>query len=446
MAHDDDLPAEDVARIEDAVKAAIAQTLGWSYVDAYTTSRNRLRPGRRRTSFGDLELPFAIDVFKRHIRAQCVQKLPKAALYVTTVSDYGLTRHFAYATSKAVADALRQVLLLDTSLAGLLSNLVCDAKGVLTFTTQRHFAWHSTHGRLVCSACGYFFNGQRGLRIHQVTQHGIAYDRAQSEALSSDTQLVVYVPTNDGVAHGRRAKASPVATDPGLEAAKLGDLDLLQSLVATGWDPQKVVDRHGSNTLAWAAGGNHLDVCKYLVETCHLSASALQGKPGMKRNALHWAARNGHVAITAWLLETQQVSVDAPTEDGTTAFHFAVWNSQVHMCRWLVTNGKCNVHALNAYGCNASQWSALTGSVEMLSLLQDVGVDLGVINYNGHSALHKAALRGHQDACVWLLSHGGLGRRHMRPDSDGFTPMTFASTNGFPTLGTYLADWFEMAL
>ncbi|KDO25610.1 hypothetical protein SPRG_08909 [Saprolegnia parasitica CBS 223.65] len=301
MADDDGLPAADVARVEDAVKAAIAQTLGWSYVDTYMTSRNRLRPGRQRTSFGDLELPFAIDVFKRHIRYLCVQKLPRSALHVTTVSDFGLTRHFAYATSKAIADALLQVLLQDSSLAGLLSNLVCDAKGVLTFTTHRHFAWHTTHGRLVCSACGYFLNGQRGLRIHQVMQHGIAYDRAQSEALSSDTQLVLYVPptTNDCVL---RAEASPLALDPGLEAAKNGDLALLQSLVATGWDPRKATDRHGSNALAWAAGANHLDVCRYLVETCHLSASVLQGKRGMQRNALHWAARNGHIAITAWLL------------------------------------------------------------------------------------------------------------------------------------------------
>ena len=53
------------------------------------------------------------------------------------------------------------------------------------------------------------------------------------------------------------------ALDPGLEAARDGDLTTLRLLVETkGWDPARVTDRHGSNALHWAAGSGRLDACR----------------------------------------------------------------------------------------------------------------------------------------------------------------------------------------
>ncbi|OQR83588.1 hypothetical protein ACHHYP_14549 [Achlya hypogyna] len=384
---------------------------------------------------GDLELAFSIDVFKQHIGALHARSEPLRPLHLHTVSDFGIVREHIYTSSRSIGEAFVAELLEDTSLLGLVSDLRCDTKGVISITTTRHFEWHTDHGRVVCTTCGRFFNGPRGLRIHQVTQHKIAYEHAQSTALATETQLVLYVPP--------QVVSPPLTSEPakdaGLIAAASGDLATLQKMVAQGWDVQ-TTDRHGSNALAWAAGGNHVDVCVFLVDECNLRVDELQGKPGMKRNALHWAARNGHIQACEWLLRVQEMDVNSPTEDGTTPFHFAVWNQQPQMCHYLASVWHCNVHILNAYGCNASQWGALTGSVPMLELLQSYGVDLGVLNTNGHSALHKAALRGHTEACAWLLTHGGLGIRHMQPDKDGFTPTSFATTNGFPLLGAFLAE------
>ena len=109
---------------------------------------------------------------------------------------------------------------------------------------------------------------------------------------------------------------------------------------------------------------------------------------------------------------------------------------------WLVRDAKCDVHATNAFGCNASQWAAqrATGSVEMCAYLRDVGVDLTVANRNGHSAVHKAAVKGNRDACEWLLARGGLGLPHLRADGDGNTPGEMARLEGHEALAAWLAE------
>ena len=48
--------------------------------------------------------------------------------------------------------------------------------------------------------------------------------------------------------------------------------------MASGWDPHRAADRHGSNALLWAAGEGHLEVCKYLADACKVPAVALGPK------------------------------------------------------------------------------------------------------------------------------------------------------------------------
>jgi ankyrin repeat protein len=88
---------------------------------------------------------------------------------------------------------------------------------------------------------------------------------------------------------------------------------------------------------------------------------------------------------------------------------------------------------------------ALLGDVTILKYFKSVGLDYTILNKNGHSALHKAAIKGKYDACVWLLTPeenggAGLSKRHMLPDSDGFTPELFATSNGFHELGRFLSE------
>jgi hypothetical protein len=182
------------------------------------------------------------------------------------------------------------------------------------------------------------------------------------------------------------------------------------------------------------------------------------------------------VETLRWLVKKCGVSVDEATNDGTTPFMWCVWGGggaeveasetkttekEEHKTKdedvvdsdedvvdfagalsFLTSDAKCDVHATNAFGCNASQWAAqrATGSVAMCAYLRDAGVDLTVLNRNGHSAVHKAAVKGNRDACEWLLARGGLGLPHLRADGDGNTPGEMARLEGHEALAAWLAE------
>ena len=76
----------------------------------------------------------------------------------------------------------------------------------------------------------------------------------------------------------------------------------------------------------------------------------------------------------------------------------------------------------------------------MLEWLRRLGLDFSALNANGHSAMHKAATRGHAAACRWLATRAGLGAEHMRADGDGNTPAVMARLEGFEELADELEE------
>jgi ankyrin repeat protein len=78
----------------------------------------------------------------------------------------------------------------------------------------------------------------------------------------------------------------------------------------------------------------------------------------------------------------------------------------------------------------------------MCAYLREIGVDLKVKNRNGHSAVHKAAVKGNFSTCEWLLSAegGGLRGTHLAADGDGNTPATMARLEGHEELAVWLTE------
>ena len=368
--------------------------------------------------------------------------------------------------------------------------------GEIRFVTASRMRDARTYDLLLCRSCGAFLQGDKGLREHCQVRHGTSYETSLERVADARNALVVFVraeprprgsaeaptvihaddPTKKGARQNQRKKTRARDGLPlGLRLARDGHLSALRALVAdTGWDPTShtSVDANGSCALHWAAGGGFLETCAYLVEVLREDPRRAQEKDG--RAAIHWAARNGRLETCRWLVHTCGVSVDEGTHDGTTPFMWCVWGGGggeetdeeatkngdddeassstpttlrdardfAGALSWLVRDAKCDVHATNAFGCNASQWAAqrATGSVEMCAYLRDVGVDLTVANRNGHSAVHKAAVKGNRDACEWLLARGGLGLPHLRADGDGNTPGEMARLEGHEALATWLAE------
>ena len=104
----------------------------------------------------------------------------------------------------------------------------------------------------------------------------------------------------------------------------------------------------------------------------------------------------------------------------------------------------------------------MTSILAVCRWLHSRGLDIGVVNRNGHSAVHKAALHGNRPVCEWLLgaAHtmheygeavtGEAGRGsthvpprlsaavHMQPDRDGSTPSRLARAHEHNELAAWL--------
>lgn len=415
-----------------------------------------VRVGSNWKGYSDFETCVAKDYFLRNLakdniprKNKSIKNLPPVT--ITTTSEMGVVRTATYMTPKELAEVIVCELPEESRLHISSAHVSCD--GRISITTHLHFEWHGVMGRYYCPHCGLFLKGERGLRTHQVLVHNIEYEEAYKEAYNTTNFQVISHKSPEHII-GKWKLDSETAKqeksnllDQGLFAAKMGNLDELIRLIETSsWNPHTVADRNCSTALFWAAGEGHLHVCKYLSEICQVDVFQMRGKASQKRHPLHWAARNGHVDVCKWLVCEKNVDVNIVTEDGTTSLHFACYTGQYNMVKWLIEEGKCDVHSLNSFGCNASQWCAINGSVKIMKYLHDMGLDCGIINKNGHSALHKAAIKGNIEICQWLVGtgegEGNLSFRHMAPDQDGFTPLLFAHANGHLAL----ADWLRTVI
>jgi ankyrin repeat protein len=374
--------------------------------------------------------------------------------------------------------------------------------GELRFVTAKRILDARASDLLLCRSCGFFLQGDKGLREHSQVRHGASYEASLERVADARNALVVFegVVRSDAATKrsadqnetearidvcettslaAARAKTlrARESLPVGLRFARDGLLSSLRALVSdTGWDPTGCdsVDANGSCALHWAAGRGRLAICKFLVHELGENPRRAQNRDG--RTAMHWAARNGRVETLRWLVTKCGVSVDEATNDGTTPFMWCVWGgggAEVEASEtkttekeenktkdedvvdsdedvvdfagalsFLTSDAKCDVHATNAFGCNASQWAAQRkfGSVAMCLYLQNVGVDLKVTNGNGHSAIHKAAVKGNRAACEWLLGAGGLGLPHLNADGDGNTPGEMARLEGHEDLAAWLFE------
>jgi hypothetical protein len=377
---------------------------------------------------------------------------------IVTISEYGVRRERSYGSARELAEAVLAHLPEEGG-RRLLGDSRARDDGFLLLTSRLHWWRQSAVGHVQCTRCGGFFSGGRGLREHWLGKHGKAYEEAKAEVdAATSTALVARAPhfSEDEAAlfaswtaRAERRQRELAELPPAIAAARDGDIGTLRALVKGDFDPAVDTDRHGASAMLWAAGGGHLAVCELLhahgASAAHVQPANANGRFG-GRTALHWAARRGHLDVCRWLV-AHGAAVDARTSDGSPPLHWAVWHAQLDVCVYLVDEAGADLHAVNAYGCNAIQWACqcqaddAAAALTVGRWLARRGLDVGVLNCNGHSAVHKAALHGNRPMCEWLLGDGGplTAAEHMRPDKrDGSTPATLARSNGHEALGEWL--------
>eukprot|EP00163_Fabomonas_tropica_P001695 TRINITY_DN1124_c3_g1_i1.p1 TRINITY_DN1124_c3_g1~~TRINITY_DN1124_c3_g1_i1.p1 ORF type:complete len:909 (-),score=176.38 TRINITY_DN1124_c3_g1_i1:243-2969(-) len=422
--------------------------------------------------------------------------VPTEPSLVPVTSDYGITRHMdATGIAQAIIDAVPSQGLEKTISYISLST---GPNPLIHLTSTLYAQRLRRQGYVPCAQCPRWVRAEgSGIEWHMKSAHQVQHHQEAYEAsVRSHNAVSIYQPSPvlsallgaDGAGQGgagdarldpedmKRAQTNPAvlqrmiaagkvkALHPGLEACRGGDLSALrQQIEMYGWDPRHPLasDRHGSNALLWAAGGGHVDCVRYLVQELHMPVwQAQQHRRGYDgRTALHWAARNGHVEVARYLLTLKPTGadnndndndddvdmdiVDVPSTDGTTPFHLAIWQNQREMCDLLLSHGANPLH-VNSYGCNAAMWAAQGPhtDVDTFIYLQGLGVHFDGINHNGQGCLHKAAQRGKEDVCRWLLEEAGIrDPRHFAANADELsTPSRLALYAGHTRLSEWLAQ------
>ncbi|CAE8614498.1 unnamed protein product [Polarella glacialis] len=331
----------------------------------------------------------------------------------------------------------------------ILAHAMVISGGALHFITRKHCDGQKLLGRTLCRGCGFFFGDGGPIRTHaQNSRDSRCLDIAAGEYYEKPCRdaSAPSAPSEPSEAQASPAPQAPVQTrpdnlDPGIRAARDGDLDELKRLVQGGrWHPLTAADHHGNGPLHWAAGSGHVAVCRWLVEEAGVDPSR-QNSQHHGRTALHWAARNGHLQVCQWLLELlKSDDVDVQTDGGDTALMLASWQGHLKVVEFLVA-ASADVNHLNSWGCNAMHKAArmdgAASSRETIEFLHKKGVDPCQVNCNGHNALHKAAQYGSVTAVRWLLEEGGCrSRAAIAPDRDRNSPSALAYAAGFRALAS----------
>ncbi|GMI11417.1 hypothetical protein TrRE_jg3932 [Triparma retinervis] len=127
------------------------------------------------------------------------------------------------------------------------------------------------------------------------------------------------------------------------KAANTGDLNQVKAILEEG---EIEVDAPGAaerRPLHRAAGGNHLEICKFLVE----KGAKVDQTDKSGRTALHWASISGHKEAAEWLLG-QGADILACTASKMTPLHGAAAGGRLEIVKLLMEKsgdkkeGMCN--------------------------------------------------------------------------------------------------------
>eukprot|EP00549_Striatella_unipunctata_P025144 CAMPEP_0118680348 /NCGR_PEP_ID=MMETSP0800-20121206/4313_1 /TAXON_ID=210618 ORGANISM="Striatella unipunctata, Strain CCMP2910" /NCGR_SAMPLE_ID=MMETSP0800 /ASSEMBLY_ACC=CAM_ASM_000638 /LENGTH=142 /DNA_ID=CAMNT_0006576483 /DNA_START=107 /DNA_END=536 /DNA_ORIENTATION=- len=127
--------------------------------------------------------------------------------------------------------------------------------------------------------------GRKGPLVASAKGNGSEHSQATSKAAMERTvfALVKYNPNSiilDTPKDGTCKDSRPLSdTESVFQLIREGNLDGLFQAIENGFNPRDVVDRRGAQALLYAAGGGHLELVKYLVESCNCSPhEGQQGK------------------------------------------------------------------------------------------------------------------------------------------------------------------------
>lgn len=203
-----------------------------------------------------------------------------------------------------------------------------------------------------------------------------------------------------------------------LDAASLGDIEKVMTLVMD--DPSLVesVDEYGYTALHRASSLGHIEIVRFLI-----SRGADVNSRANDETPLYIAARYGNVEIAELLIKAG-ADPNARDDCNSTPLHEAV-TSGPEMIRLLVSAG-ADVNTLNSDGDAPIHMLYGPQMYESAKVLIDAGADIHTKGFNGETPLHSAASEC-SELVNLLLEHGA---DIYAKDDYGRTPLNIAIQSG----------------
>jgi len=166
-------------------------------------------------------------------------------------------------------------------------------------------------------------------------------------------------------------------------AARWGNIELLELLVANGVDVNVTTDQQVTPLMIAATMGN-VDAAGWLIA----HGADLRSGDRRARTPLHWAAKNNHVE-TMYELIDQGAKIDPVDTIGMTPLMLAAADGAREAVAALISHGAM-VNKITPEGCSAISYAVTKGDIEIADILIEHQADLEIIDSHERTLLHLA--------------------------------------------------------
>ncbi|MBI5447261.1 MAG: ankyrin repeat domain-containing protein [Gammaproteobacteria bacterium] len=149
---------------------------------------------------------------------------------------------------------------------------------------------------------------------------------------------------------------------------------------------------------------------------------------------LHFAAETGNLDGIMFLLSSG-ASVDPITHLRHTPLHLAAYFNQPLAVRTLIVRGGADIHAVNIEGFSAVHLAAVKGHDKVIEYLWRHGAKIDTFNRHGAAPIHTAVYANHRSTLLFFLQKG---IPFDTPRADGFTPLMIALEKNYTELARFL--------
>jgi ankyrin repeat protein len=164
-------------------------------------------------------------------------------------------------------------------------------------------------------------------------------------------------------------------------------------------------NENGETPLHCACAQGELQIVQYLVETARVDIH-VGNQCGC--TALHTACERGRLAVVRYLVETAGADIDATNQRGETPLHVACDSvfGELAIIRYLVESAGLDIYAVDTFGDSSLHLAVRGGKVEVVQfLVEEKGADVEASGADGYNALHLASEKGDLTMMMYLVKH-----------------------------------------